>query len=387
MNSELEADFIEELEQRKKDNLYRKREVIQSSQGSIINIEGEEYINFSSNDYLGFANDQQLKDYMITAIDEYGLGAGSSQLLVGHFSAHRKLEKSLADFLNREASLVFSTGYQANLAIASTLIDEDTVVLQDKLNHASLIDSALLSKGKLVRYKHADIEHLKSLLEKYRNKRLILMTDGVFSMDGDFAPLKEIAELCKKYKVILIVDDAHGIGVLGKNGAGLLEELGLSQDDVPLLIGTFGKSFGANGAFIAGSKLFIEVFIQKARTYIYTTALMPAVAATMAKAIEMISEAELLRSRIKSLIDTYRTNLKKNGFAESLSNSQIQPFIVGEADKALSLSQSLRDEKILVSAIRPPTVPKNTSRLRISFTASHTVDQVEAFVSALAKNS
>lgn len=384
MQQAITASFIKELEQRKKDGLYRKRQLVHSSQSSIINIEGEEYINFSSNDYLGFANNKKLKEQMIDAVQQYGLGAGSSQLLVGHSLAHRQLETRLAEFLNREAALVFSTGYQANLAIASTLIDEDTIVLQDKLNHASLIDSALLSKGKLVRYKHNDIDHLKNLFEKYKNKKLILMTDGVFSMDGDYAPLIEIADLCKTYNAILIVDDAHGIGVLGNSGAGLLEHLQLNQDDVPLLIGTFGKSFGASGAFISGSRLLVDMFIQKARTYIYTTALMPAIAATMTYAVDMIINGDPLRKNINELISFYKAGLNKNKLDQKTSTSHIQPYIVGNADKALQLSKSLKDKKILVSAIRPPTVPKDTSRLRISLTATHSKDQVEKLTASLA---
>lgn len=384
MEQAITAGFIKELEQRKKDGLYRKRQLIRSSQSSVINIEGEEYINFSSNDYLGFANNKELKEQMIEAIEQYGLGAGSSQLLVGHSLAHSELETKLAAFLNREAALVFSTGYQANLAIASTLIDEDTIVLQDKLNHASLIDSALLSKGKLVRYKHNDIEHLKSLFEKHKNKKLILMTDGVFSMDGDYASLLEIADLCKIYNAILIVDDAHGIGVLGETGGGLLEHLQLNQDDVPLLIGTFGKSFGASGAFISGSRLLVDMFIQKARTYIYTTALMPAIAATMTSAIDMIIKSDLLRRNINELINVYKAGLNKNKLDQKTSTSHIQPYIVGNADKALQLSKSLKDKQILVSAIRPPTVPKDTSRLRISLTATHCKDQVEKLTASLA---
>lgn len=384
MEQAITAGFVKELEQRKKDGLYRKRQLVYSSQTSIINIGDEEYINFSSNDYLGLANNKKLKEQMIEAIQQYGLGAGSSQLLVGHSLAHSELETKLAEFLNREAALVFSTGYQANLAIASTLIDEDTVVLQDKLNHASLIDSALLSKGRLVRYKHSDIDHLKSLLEKHKSKKLILMTDGVFSMDGDYAPLLEIAALCKTYNAFLIVDDAHGIGVLGKTGAGLLEDLKLDAEDVPLLIGTFGKSFGASGAFISGSRLFVEMFIQKARTYIYTTALMPAIAATMTYAIDMIVNGDPLRKNINELIAVYKTGLNKNKLDQKLSTSHIQPYIVGSADKALQLSDSLKDKKILVSAVRPPTVPKDTSRLRISLTATHSKDQVEKLTASLA---
>lgn len=383
MRPELTAGFIKELEQRKNDGLYRKREVVHSSQGSIITINDEEYINFSSNDYLGFASNQSLKDHLIQAIDVYGIGAGSSQLLVGHSSAHKHLENRLAEFLNREAALVFSTGYQANLAVGSALINDDTVILQDKLNHASLIDSALLSKGKLVRYKHSDLEHLKSLFQKYKNNKIVLMTDGVFSMDGDYAPLIEIAEICKMHGAILIVDDAHGIGVLGKNGAGLLEELGLNQSDVPLLVGTFGKSFGASGAFVAGSRLLIEMFIQKARTYIYTTALMPAIASTMSLAIDMIDNGDQLRNRIKELIHCYKLCLEKNQLDQGSSVSHIQPYIIGETEKALNLSRSLKDKKLLVSAIRPPTVPKGTSRLRISLTATHSVNQVQALVDSL----
>lgn len=384
MEQAITTSFVKELEQRKKDGLFRKRQVVYSSQASVINIEDKEYINFSSNDYLGFANNKKLKEQMVEAIQRYGLGAGSSQLLVGHSLAHSELEKKLAEFLNREAALVFSTGYQANLAIASTLIDENTVVLQDKLNHASLIDSALLSKGKLVRYKHNDIDHLKGLFEKYKNKKLILMTDGVFSMDGDHAPLLEIADLCKTYNAILIVDDAHGIGVLGKTGAGLLEDLQLGEEDVPLLIGTFGKSFGASGAFVSGNRLFVEMFIQKARTYIYTTALMPAIAATMTYAIGMIIDGDPLRKNINELINVYKAGLNKNKLDQRISTSHIQPYIVGNADKALQLSKSLKDKKILVSAIRPPTVPKDTSRLRISFTATHSKEQVEKLTASLA---
>jgi 8-amino-7-oxononanoate synthase len=384
MEQAITAGFITELEQRKKDGLYRQRQLIHSSQGSVINIEGEEYINFSSNDYLGFANNKKLKEQMIQAVEKYGLGAGSSQLLVGHSLAHSELESRLAEFLHREAALVFSTGYQANLAIASALIDENTVVLQDKLNHASLIDSVLLSKGKLVRYKHNDIDHLKSLFEKHKNNKLILMTDGVFSMDGDYAPLLEIADLCKTYNSILIVDDAHGIGVLGKTGGGLLEELQLNQAQVPLLIGTFGKSFGASGAFISGSRLLVEMFIQKARTYIYTTALMPAIAATMTHAIDMMINGDALRKNINELINVYKAGLNKNKLDQKTSASHIQPYIVGDADKALQLSKSLKDKKILVSAIRPPTVPKDTSRLRISLTATHSREQVEKLTASLA---
>ncbi len=376
-------DLIEELEQRKEDGLLRTRQAISSAQGSIINIEEEEYINFSSNDYLGMSNNAELKNCMIDAISKYGIGAASSPLIVGHLTPHKLLEEKLSLFLNRDASLVFPTGYQANLAIASTLIDSNTVVLQDKLNHASLIDAAMLSRGKLVRYRHNDLDHLKNLFEKHKRGNLLVMTDGVFSMDGDYAPLKEIVGLCKTYNALLIVDDAHGLGVLGRTGAGLLEELDLNQQQVPLLIGTFGKAFGASGAFISGSPLHVEAFIQKARTYIYTTALLPAIAATIIKTIDLVIQGDRLRENLYDLIGLYKaqSNYPRINYGNSLS--QIQPLIIGDADKAINVSKSLFDNKLLVSAIRPPTVAKGTSRLRVSLTATHTREQVKRLVKSI----
>ncbi|HIF51184.1 MAG TPA: 8-amino-7-oxononanoate synthase [Thiotrichaceae bacterium] len=375
--------LAEEINQRKSSGLYRERKIINSAQGALIEIEGQQYINFSSNDYLGFANNAELKDCMIAAIDKYGVGAASSQLIVGHLTPHKLLEEKLSQFLDRDAALIFPTGYQANLAIASVLIDSNTVVLQDKLNHASLIDSALLSKGKLVRYRHNDVENLKTLLEKNKKYNLVVMTDGVFSMDGDYALLREIAELSKKYNALLIVDDAHGLGVLGERGAGLLEVLNLDQQQVPIIIGTFGKSFGASGAFVSGSKLHIEAFIQKARTYIYTTALLPSIAATMTRAIDLVSEGDYLRKNIKDLVLHYKNQTAGSGLNIGESMSHIQPLIIGKAAQALAASKELYENKILVTAIRPPTVPKNTSRLRISITAKHTKDQIDLLVETL----
>jgi len=377
------VNLLEEIDQRKKEGLFRQRQLVTSAQGPLIKINNEEYINFSSNDYLGFANNEKLKRCMIKAINKYGIGAASSPLLVGHLTPHKKLEDKLSQFLNRDAALVFPTGYQANLAIASALIDSNTVVLQDKLNHASLIDSALLSKGKLVRYRHNDIDHLKVLLEKHKQHDLVIMTDGVFSMDGDYAKLKEIAGLCKKYNAFLIVDDAHGLGVLGKTGAGLLEELNLNQQQVPLLVGTFGKSFGASGAFVSGSQLHMEAFIQKARTYIYTTALLPAIAATMIEAIDLIVNGDELRKNIKDLIVHYKKLLKDSGLSQNESTSHIQPLIIGTANKTIATSNALNKKKLLVSAIRPPTVPKDTSRLRISINATHTKEQLNYLVNSI----
>ena len=372
----------DDLENLKKDGLFRERRTISSAQGPIIFIEGKKFLNFSSNDYLGFANNGELKRYMIKAIKEYGIGAGSSQLVVGHLEPHERLEKKLAKFFNKKAALIFSSGYHANLAIASALINKNTIILQDKYNHASLIDSALLSKGKLVRYRHCDLKHLKSLLEKYKNSELIVMTDGVFSMDGDCSPLSEISKLCRQHNALLVVDDAHGVGVLGKNGAGLVEEMNLEKK-VDLLIGTFGKSFGAAGAFIVGNETIIEVFIQKARTYIYTTALLPSLAATITHTLKMIKESDSLRLHIRELVAHYKKLSKKAEIYTSKFDNHIQPLVVGGANEAVQLSKALYKKNILVPAIRPPTVPKDTSRLRISITAAHTKKDISLLVKTI----
>ncbi|MCG8378632.1 MAG: 8-amino-7-oxononanoate synthase [Proteobacteria bacterium] len=373
----------DEINWRKSKGLYRSRRIIESAQGPTVLINDQEYLNFSSNDYLGLANNQELKDCMIEAVKTFGIGAASSQLIVGHFKAHEQLEKNLAKFLNRDAALVFSTGYQANLAIASVLIDSNTVILQDKLNHASLIDAALLSKGKLVRYKHRDVNHLLTLLEKYKDKDLIVMTDGVFSMDGDLAPLEKISDLCKTYNALLLVDDAHGLGAIGETGAGLLECLSLNQEQVPVLIGTFGKAFGSGGAFIAGNNKLIDVFIQKARSYIYTTALLPAVAVTVDRSIELVKEASGLRQNLKSLIKYFTDNIKQANYSSAVSNTHIQPIIIGEAEEANKISNYLYNNKIIATAIRPPTVPEKTSRLRISLTAKHTTAQIDTLLNTI----
>ena len=372
----------DDLENLKKDGLFRERRTISSAQGPIIFIEGKKFLNFSSNDYLGFANNGELKRYMIKAIKEYGIGAGSSQLVVGHLEPHERLEKKLAKFFNKKAALIFSSGYHANLAIASALINKNTIILQDKYNHASLIDSALLSKGKLVRYRHCDLKHLKSLLEKYKNSELIVMTDGVFSMDGDCSPLSEISKLCRQHNALLVVDDAHGVGVLGKNGAGLVEEMNLEKK-VDLLIGTFGKSFGAAGAFIVGNETIIEVFIQKARTYIYTTALLPSLAATITHTLKMIKESDSLRLHIRELVAHYKKLSKNAEIYTSKFDNHIQPLVVGGANEAVQLSKALYKKNILVPAIRPPTVPKDTSRLRISITAAHTKKDISMLVKTI----
>ncbi len=242
----------QQLSEIHKQGLFRKRRPFSGAQGAVLSLSGSDYLNFSSNDYLGLANDPHLKQCMIEAVQKYGIGAGASQLVAGYCEAHQQLEERLVDFFNRDAAIIFSSGYLANLAIASSLVDKHTVVIQDKLNHASIIDSAMLSTGKLMRFPHSDMDRLESLLDQNRHANKIVMTDGIFSMDGDAAKLIQISELCHEHDALLVVDDAHGIGVLGETGGGLLQKLALDQTKVPLLIGTFGKAFGAAGAFVAG---------------------------------------------------------------------------------------------------------------------------------------
>ncbi len=371
-------DVEQALQQLREKDLYRSRHPLQSAQGPEIRIAGRQLINFSSNDYLGLANDARIKNWLIDALQVLGVGAGASQLIVGYNETHRELELALSGWLQRDATLLFPSGYMANLAIASTLIDKNSVVIQDKLNHASLIDAATLSPGKLARYPHSDMQALERLLIKHNEKKRVVMTDGVFSMDGDCARLQEIAELCAMHNALLVVDDAHGIGALGQQGAGLVESLALTQQQVPLLVGTFGKAFGISGAFVSGDSRLIDLLLQKARTYIYTTAMLPAVAATLVKTLELVRNASDLRQQLRTNID-----LLKSQVPALASDTHIQPLVIGASNHALNASNRLREQGVLAMAIRPPTVPNGTARLRISLSAAHTRQHINALATAV----
>ncbi len=349
------------------DDLLRLQRVVQTPQGAEIDVADKHLINFSSNDYLGLANNSTIKGWFKEALDVYGIGAGASQLIVGHSLAHDELEQSVCDWLKRDAALIFSSGYLANLAIASTFIDKSTLVIQDKLNHASLIDAAVLSRGRLMRYPHLDISALEKILKDSHTKKKVVMTDGVFSMDGDVALLQDMADLCSKHDAMLIVDDAHGLGAIGNTGGGLLESLQLTQKQVPLLIGTFGKSLGAGGAFVSGDERLIQLMLQKARTYIYTTAMLPAMAATLSKTIALVKDASHLRQQLQSNVSQL-----KQALPLLTSDTHIQPLIVGSAADALSFAARLEERGLLAMPIRPPTVPNNSARIRISLSAAHT---------------
>jgi 8-amino-7-oxononanoate synthase len=373
--------------------LYRSRRVIDSPQGIYLQLEGRSIVNFCSNDYLGLANHPDVVSAFKAGVDRYGVGSGSAHLICGHSRAHHALEEELAAFTDRDRALLFSTGYMANVGVMCALLGRGDAVFEDRLNHASLLDGGLMSGARFKRYAHADVEQLKQQLARSTGHKLIV-TDGVFSMDGDFAPLKALAALAESATIGLMVDDAHGLGVLGDNGGGLLECLGLTQDDVPILMGTLGKSFGTFGAFIAGSDDLIETLIQKARTYIYTTALPAAVAEATRASLKRVIADNWRRERLRNLAGRFRRGAEQLGLEccqssgdpfvqnESLL-SAIQPIIIGDSQRTVEISTRLLNAGFLVSAIRPPTVPKGSSRLRVTLSALHEEQHIDQLLTAL----
>jgi 8-amino-7-oxononanoate synthase len=372
------------LEAQRRRHLYRERRVLDSPQGPVITIEGRQCLNFCSNDYLGLANHPRVIAAFTAAARQYGVGSGASQLVCGHSSPHHALEEALASFLGRPRALLFSTGYMANLGVVTALAGRHDDVFEDRLNHASLIDAARLADCRLKRYPHGDVAALRRQLDVSRAATRLVVTDGVFSMDGDLAPLPGITRAAAAHEALLMVDDAHGIGVLGKTGRGVLEHLALGNEDVPLLVGTFGKAFGTFGAFVAGDAALVDFILQRARSYIYTTAPPPAVAAASLESLALIQEEGWRRDKLRDLVGYFREGAAQFGVPLGTSEFHIQPLVVGEALHALELSAALQQRGILVSAIRPPTVPEHTARLRISFSAGHETQHVDTLLAVLA---
>ena len=371
-----------ELDQLKKQGLYRSRRVISSSQGSKIEINGKQIINFSSNDYLGLANHPEVIKSFNKATDISGVGSGSADLICGHNQSHHALEEELAEFTGRDRALLFSTGYMANLGVISALLEQGDRVFEDKLNHASLLDGGMLSGAKFKRYLHKDYNNLEKKMEDEHGRTLIV-TDGVFSMDGDLAPLPELLTVANKNNAWIMVDDAHGLGVLGKTGGGVLQHYGLTQEDVPVLMGTLGKSFGTFGAFVAGSDDLIETLIQKARTYVFTTALPPAVAEATRTSLKIIVADDWRRDKLFKLAERFRSGAKQLGLKLMQTDSAIQPVFISNSKRAVEVSDLLLQQGFLVVAIRPPTVPKGKERLRITFSANHQEQEVDQLLDAL----
>jgi 8-amino-7-oxononanoate synthase len=347
--------------------------------------DGTPLTDFSSNDYLGLAHHQALAAAMSAAAARAGAGSGASHLVSGHGPEHEQLEEELAAFVGRERALVFSTGYMANLAVMTALAARGETVLLDRLCHASLIDGALLSGAQLRRYPHGDIDALAQLLATDAARTALIATDGVFSMDGDLAPLPELARLARQADAWLVVDDAHGLGVTGATGRGVLEHYGLTEAQVPVLVGTLGKAFGSFGAFVAGSATLIEFLLQKARTYIYTTALPQPVAAATRAALRLARIESWRRERLHALTARFRAGAHAAGVPLTDSVTPIQPIVLGSAARTLQAQQALRAAGFWVVAIRAPTVPAGSARLRITLSAAHTEAQIDGLIAALAR--
>lgn len=372
------------LAKRHTENLYRQRPLVQTPQEPRVKVDGKSYLAFSSNDYLGLANHPKVVAALRQGAKNWGVGGGASHLVLGHSEPHQQLELALAKFTGRERALVMSSGYVANLAVITTLVGKGDTVLHDRLNHASLLDAGLLSGARFSRYLHKDMASLTKRLDSTQGNTLIV-TDGVFSMDGDLAPLPEIVAQSKAQGAWLMVDDAHGFGVLGKTGGGLVEHHAMTSEDVPVLIGTLGKSFGTAGAFVAGSDDLIESLIQFARPYIYTTSSPPAVACATLASLKILKEEHWRREHLQVLIQQFRKGAQALGLNLIDSPTPIQPIIIGDSARAMAVSAKLREQGILVGAIRPPTVPKGSARLRITLTAAHSSGQVEQLLEALSK--
>ncbi|HWV16480.1 MAG TPA: 8-amino-7-oxononanoate synthase [Cellvibrio sp.] len=371
------------LAERRAANLYRERRLLMSAQAPQVIVDGKSYISFCGNDYLGLANHPEVIATFQQAANHYGVGSGASHLVAGHSREHHQLEEELAEFTGRQRALLFSTGYMANMGAITALVGQGDAVFEDRLNHASLLDAGLMSGARFQRFLHNDLANLQSRLDKTEAARKLLVVDGVFSMDGDCAPLPELAALAQKNNAWLMVDDAHGFGCLGNNGGGSAEHFGLSQDQLPILMGTLGKAFGTFGAFIAGSETLIETLIQFARPYIYTTAMPPAVAAATRCSLRLLQAEQWRRDHLQQLIAHFRCGAERLGLQLMNSHTPIQPIIIGEERAALAISQALAERGFLIIAIRPPTVAAGSSRLRITFSAEHSLQQVDQLLLAL----
>ena len=382
MNS-MDATLQAQLNLRREEHLYRTRLNVASGCSSTLSVEGRSLINFCSNDYLGLASHPDISLALKQAADLYGTGSGASHLVSGHSVVHQKLEEQLAEYAGRPRALLFSTGYMANMGAINALVGRRDLVLQDQLNHASLLDGGRLSQADFKRYKHVDMASLEQRLEQSSAERKLIVSDGVFSMDGNLAPLSEISTLAEKHNAWLMVDDAHGVGVLGPQGGGLVEQLGMNLKQVPILVGTLGKSFGTFGAFVAGSEALIETLIQFSRSYIYTTAMPPAVAAATLASLKIVRQESWRRDKLVQLVTRFRRGAEQIGLQLGGSNTPIQPVLINNDAKVMQVGQSLRDAGFLVGAIRPPTVPVGTGRLRITFSADHSEEQVDQLVAAL----
>ena len=371
-----------ELDERAAQSLLRQRRTLDSPQSPHIVVDGKPYLSFCSNDYLGLANHPQLIAALQQGAAQYGVGAGAAHLVSGHIAAHHRLEHELAAFAGKPAALLFSTGYMANIGAVQALVGKDDTVFADKLNHASLNDAMLLSRAAVKRYRHNDIAQLAQLLEQTQAGRKLVITDAVFSMDGNLAPLPELLALCEQHDAWLLVDDAHGFGVLGEQGRGSLAHCGITSERI-IYMATLGKAAGVFGAFVAAEQVVIDTLINHARSYVYTTAAPPALACALSESLRLIARGDELRTHLRGLIMQLRGGLSDLPWRLMPSDTAIQPLLVGDNQAALELSDALRERGIWVAAIRPPTVPQGTARLRITLSAAHSAADVAQLIGAL----
>ncbi len=376
------AALQKELQQRKTDGLLRQRRLLDSPQAEHIVANQKPYLSFCSNDYLGLANRPELIAAMQQAAADSGVGSGASNLITGHHRYHDNLEKQLARFVDMPAALLFSTGYMANIGVLGALMGRGDAIFADKLNHACLNDGAYFSYADFHRYPHNDVQALEKLLQASKARHKMIAADAVFSMDGDIAPIAEYLALCEKYDAYLYLDDAHGFGVLGEHGQGSLNHLKIKSPRI-IMMATLGKAAGVAGAFVAGEQVVIDYLIQKAKSYVYSTPAPPALSATLSASVKLIEQGDDLRANLNMLIAYLKENLKLKQWKLLASDTAIQPLIIGGNQESLAVSEYLQTHGILVPAIRPPTVPAGTARLRVSLSAAHSLDDVKQLIAAI----
>lgn len=375
--------FLDELKRIKESGLYRQMKYLQSPQQPYVKIAGKSYLMLSSNSYLGLCNDQRLKQAAMDAMEKYGVGSGGSRLTTGSYEVHKKLEDEIAAFKGAEAALLFNTGYMANVGAISSIAGKDWVIFSDRFNHASIVDGCRLSGAEIIIYEHCDASDLETKAQSHRGRRALVVTDGLFSVDGDIAPLPEIVQVAKKYNMLLMVDDAHATGVLGENGGGTADYFGL-QNEIDIQMGTFSKALASEGGFIAGNRGLIDYLANKARSFIFSTALAPATVAVSLRALEIVQAEPRLRQSLIANSAWFREKLREIGFEIMDFPTPIISIVLGPPDLTVNFSNRLMEKNIFVSAIRPPTVPQGTSRLRINLMATHTVDDLARAIDSIA---
>jgi 8-amino-7-oxononanoate synthase len=375
--------FLDELKWINESGLYRQMKYLQSPQQPYVKIAGKSYLMLSSNSYLGLCNDQRLKQAAMDTMEKYGVGSGGSRLTTGSYEVHKKLEDEIAAFKGAEAALLFNTGYMANIGAISSIAGKDWVIFSDRFNHASIIDGCRLSGAEIIIYEHCDASDLETKAHSHRGRRALVVTDGLFSVDGDIAPLPEIIQVAKKYNMLLMVDDAHATGVLGKNGGGTADYFGL-QNEIDIQMGTFSKALASEGGFIAGNRGLIDYLANKARSFIFSTALAPATVAVSLRALEIVQAEPRLRQSLIANSAWFREKLREIGFEIMDFPTPIISVVLGQPELTVNFSNRLMGKNIFVSAIRPPTVPQGTSRLRINLMATHTVDDLAPAIDSMA---